>query len=178
MTAMSDNPKGLGKVRANLIKGLEILLIAAMAVLVLDVLLGVASRYILGQQISWTEELARMLLIWVVLLGGALAFGAGEHLGVDYFMDQLEPDAKRKMAIVADLATLSFTVGVLMIGGYALVSRTFEMEQMMMAIGVPKGAVYLAVPVSGFFFLLFSVESLISNVRGDGAEEREEEAPS
>ena len=51
---------------------LQWLLIAAMTLLVVDVVWGVLTRYVGGEQASWTEELARFLLIWVSLLGGSL----------------------------------------------------------------------------------------------------------
>ena len=50
---------------------LEYLIISIMAVLVIDVLWQVASRFILGDPSSFTDELARFLLIWLSLFGGA-----------------------------------------------------------------------------------------------------------
>ena len=54
-------------------KGLELSLIFLMAFLVVDVLWQVLSRYILVSPSSVTDELAGYLLIWVGLLGAALA---------------------------------------------------------------------------------------------------------
>ena len=45
------------------------LLVAVFLILVIDVLWGVASRYLLGSQASWSEELARLLMVWLALLG-------------------------------------------------------------------------------------------------------------
>ena len=47
-----------------MVRILSFLLETSMAVLVLDVLLGVVSRYVVGRQVSWTEELACLLLVW------------------------------------------------------------------------------------------------------------------
>ena len=65
------------------------LAIGVFLVLVVDVLLGVFSRKILGDQIRWTEELARFLLVWISFLGGALAYIADKHLGVDLLVERL-----------------------------------------------------------------------------------------
>ena len=62
---------------------LNFCLIAAVALLVVDVLLGVASRYLWGAQIKWTEELATVTLIWVSFLGIAAAFEAIGSRGRD-----------------------------------------------------------------------------------------------
>jgi TRAP-type C4-dicarboxylate transport system permease small subunit len=156
----------LAHLKALLVRLLNGALILAVAVLVLDVLWGVATRYLLGEQSSWTEELARMLLIWVVLLGSAVAYGGREHLGLDYFVGRMDPVSRRRTAIVTDLVVLFFAVSVLLGGGYRRVYDTFELGQMLMALGIGKGFVYLAVPVSGAFFVLFGVESLMETLWG------------
>ena len=60
------------KLKQGSLRLLNLILIAAVAVLVLDVLLGVASRYLWGAQVKWTEELATILLIWVSFLGAPI----------------------------------------------------------------------------------------------------------
>ena len=147
---------------------LEFLLIAAIAILVFDVLWGVVSRYLLGEQSSWTEELARVLLIWVSLLGGALAYSAKIHLGLDLFVNSLDPHSRKTVMVATDLIIMFFAVFVLIIGGGKLVLETLRLEQMMMALGIAKGYVYLAVPISGLFFLIFSIESLFERFFPEG----------
>ena len=162
-------------IKEYMVRLLEIVLMVAIVVLVFDVLWGVTSRYVFGEQSNWTEELARVLLIWVVLLGGAIAFGSGDHLGVDYFVGKMDKFSRKKMKIIVDLVALSFTVFVLLVGGFTLVSETFRLEQMMMAIGISKAYVYLAVPISGVFFLIFGIESIIRTLFGPPDNDENEE---
>ena len=147
-----------------LIKGLEVCLSIAVAFLVFDVIWGVLSRKLLGAQSSWTEELARVLLIWVVLLGAAVAFNAMAHLGLDYLVTKMDKSTSRYVAIIGDAIVLFFTCAVLLTGGYRLVSEAFQLEQMLMALSISKGYVYLALPISGVFFLMFCLESLYANI--------------
>jgi TRAP-type C4-dicarboxylate transport system permease small subunit len=70
------------------------LAIAVFLVLVVVVLLGVFSRWILGDQYRWSEELARFLLIWISFLGGAIAYIDDKHLGVDLLVNQFELHAR------------------------------------------------------------------------------------
>lgn len=147
-------------------RALEWVLIAAVLVLTLDVLWGVISRYFIGEQTRWTEELARVLLIWIALLGAAVAFSLKAHLGVDFFVGLLTPAPRRLMKIVVHLIVLGFTGSVMVWGGFRLVAETFRLEQMMMALPFAKGYVYLAVPISGLFITLFTVEMLIEDWRG------------
>jgi len=152
------------KLKAGLTKGLELFLVATMAILVVDVVWGVFTRYALGQQAKWTEELARFLLVWVALLGGAVAFGIKGHLGVDYFVNQLHPDARRVTAVVAHVVVLFFAGVVLLFGGATVVSDALALEQTTPALGWKMGYVYLALPISGFFVLLYTVENLIETL--------------
>jgi TRAP-type C4-dicarboxylate transport system permease small subunit len=150
---------------------LELLLIAAMAVLVLDVLWGVLSRLLAGlgllaRQSSQTEELARFLLIWVGLLGASLAFQQNAHLGLDYVVGKFHPAAQKLLEVSALLLVLLFAVVVLGLGGWDLMRRTFAMQQIAPALGVAKGWVYLAVPLSGAFTALFTVVHIADVLRG------------
>ncbi len=157
-----------------LTRGLELLIIAIMAMLVVDVAWGVFSRYALGEQTKWTEELARFLLVWVALLGGALAFRTKAHLGVDYFVNLLHPDARRVTAVVAHVVVLFFAGAVLLLGGASVVREALALEQTTPALGWKMGYVYLALPTSGFFVILYTVENLMETLRGrpagDGTE--------
>jgi TRAP-type C4-dicarboxylate transport system permease small subunit len=167
-----------------LIRLLEALIIFAMALLVFDVLWGVVSRvlgtfrawlasahqfnamFLPSGQSPWTEELARFLLIWVGMLGAALAFGKNAHLGMDYFVGRLHEDVRRWMRVFTWLVVLFFAWAVLCQGGWALMQRTFEMGQETPALGLRKGWVYLAVPVSGAFTMLFAAVNLVTCLRG------------
>jgi TRAP-type C4-dicarboxylate transport system permease small subunit len=167
-----------------LVRLLEWLLIVAMALLVFDVLWGVISRtlgtlrawlmaahdihapFLPSGQSPWTEELARFLLIWVGMLGAAVAFGRNGHLGVDYFVGKLHPAARRWMQVITWLTVIFFAAVVLLDGGWALVRRTLEMGQETPALGIRKGWVYLAVPLSGAFTILFGLVNLVICLRG------------
>ena len=97
-----------------LTRTLEFALIVAVAALVGSVVWGVMTRasgdfvanysggsvdgiwgWLPSGQAQWTEELAKFLLIWVSLLGGAVAFGRHSHLGVDYFVGKLDKSASQ-----------------------------------------------------------------------------------
>jgi TRAP-type C4-dicarboxylate transport system permease small subunit len=150
--------------RKVLITGLEWVVIIAVALLTLDVLWGVFSRRILGGQSRWTEELARVLLIWVALLGTSVAFAEKGHLGVDFFVQAMDRGAQRLVRALVHLIVLYFAASVMVWGGLRLVWETLRLEQMMMALDVPKGYVYIAVPISGVFVVLFSLESLVQSL--------------
>ncbi len=154
----------LRSLEKGLTRALELLIVATMALLVVDVVWGVFTRYALGEQAKWSEELARFLLVWVSLLGGAVAFRSKAHLGVDYFVNHLHPDARTLTAVVAHVVVFFFAGAVLLLGGIHVVSEALELEQTTPALGWKMGYVYLALPISGFFVALYTLKNLIETL--------------
>lgn len=150
--------------RKVLVKGLEWLLIVMVALLTLVVLWGVLTRFCFGKQASYTDELARMLLIWVSMFGGALAFGMKAHLGVDYFVGKMHPAARKLLSLVVQLITMAVAVTVFIIGGWVL-ARAQLGQQLPTMPWLSRGIVYASIPLSGFFIVLFSVENFIDILR-------------
>ena len=153
------------------VTGIEALLVVAFAALTLDVLWGVFSRYVLGQQSRWTEELAIYLLVWVSLLGAAVTYRDRGHLGVDYLVGKFDPEARRLAAVLADLAVFAFALFALVYGGGVLIVKTLATGQVSPALGVQMGYLYLAAPLSGVLFALFSVEHVVDLLRREPQEE-------
>ncbi|MDO9200851.1 MAG: TRAP transporter small permease [Hydrogenophaga sp.] len=71
---------GLGKFLKNLVEGLMALCLLGM---VLAVFGNVVQRYFWGTGWVVSEELSRLLFVWLVCLSATLAFGEGKHLGFD-----------------------------------------------------------------------------------------------
>ena len=140
---------------------LQWLLIAAMTLLVFDVVWGVLTRYVGGEQASWTEELARFLLIWVSLLGGAAAFEQKSHLGVDYFVTKFDDSIRDNLKIFSYVIVLFFAISIFVIGGSQVVYNALVLDQTTPALGWKMGHVYLAIPISGVFMVLFTIANLL-----------------
>lgn len=132
-----------------------------LAVLVGIVAWGVFTRFALGAASWWTEEAARLLLVWLTMLGAAAASARAEHLGVDYFAGRLHPDARRFVALTVELTVIAFAAAILVYGGLVLVIETLRAGQTTAAIGIRMGWVYAAVPIGGLGMILFSVQRLI-----------------
>ena len=152
-------------VRKTLDRSLEALVALVMAVLVLDVSWQVFTRFILKDPSTWTDELATFLLIWVSLLGAAVALKRGAHLGMDYFVERMSPGRRLYVAVFAYLCTGLFSLCVMTIGGAALVVRKLQLQETSPALGLDLGYVYLALPISGFFLTIYSLELLAESIR-------------
>jgi TRAP-type C4-dicarboxylate transport system permease small subunit len=142
------------------------LLVLLMAVSVLNVLWQVFTRFALSDPSSFTEELARYLLIWIGLLGAAYASGQRMHLAIDLLPTRLRGRSRTALAVFGHLCVVTFATGVLTLGGLRLVLLTFSLGQTSAALGVPLGWVYLALPGSGILIAGFAVRDLVELVRG------------
>lgn len=140
---------------------LELAVATVMAVLVLDVLWQVFTRFILLDPSSWTEELARYLLIWVGLLGAAYAAGRRMHLALDLLPAKLTGASQKRLEVFIELCAFAFALFALVIGGIRLVMVTLVLGQTSAALQIPIGIVYLVVPLSGLLIMFYSACHII-----------------
>ena len=142
-------------------KILEKILILLMAVMVLNVLWQVASRFLLNSPSGFTDELAGFLLIWVGLIGSGYATGQGLHMAIDILPKSLEGARYLWVMRFIHLSVALFSLLVMIIGGSNLVLVTFQLQQLSSALQLPMGYVYLAVPLSGVLMIYYSIYYLI-----------------
>ena len=100
---------------------LEWTLLVLMSVMVLNVLWQVATRFLLRDPSSYTEELARYLLIWVGMLGAAYAAGKQLHLAIDLLPTKLAGRSRSLLRLFIELTLFVFALVVLVVGGSMLV---------------------------------------------------------
>ncbi len=153
---------------------LKTILVVVFSLLVVDVLWGVATRYLLGGQARWSEELARLLMVWLALLGAALVAREERHLGLDALVRQWPAAAQRQARIFGHAVVLAFALVIMLWGGAQLAAARFESGQLMPALGISRGWFYLALPISGALIGFFQIASLLHPPRDGEAAPRTE----
>ncbi|MEL6720124.1 MAG: TRAP transporter small permease, partial [Bacteroidota bacterium] len=139
-------------------------LAALMAIMTIDVLWGVITRYAFGSQASWTEELARFLLIWIGILGAAYASGRKMHLSIDLLKPSLEPKKQRRLSLFINTLVIAFVLAVMVIGGFRLMYITQTLGQLSPALRIPISFIYAIVPISGLLIIYYKInEMLVEN---------------
>src|SRR3954462_6310242 len=66
------------------------------------------TRYALNDSASWTEEIARYLLIATAFIGGAVNVRKNNHIQVDFFYRLLPAKVNRLMSTVVDVLRTAF----------------------------------------------------------------------
>lgn len=125
--------------------------ICAMAVLVLVVSVQVFCRYVLGNSLDWTEELARYLVIWSVLFGCSYAMRSGSHLELSLLRSMAGPRLRKVVECFACLVCVCFC-GIMVYAGMESVLNIRWSEQLTPAMQLPAWIIWLAMPV-GFFLM-------------------------
>tara|TARA_R110002020_G_scaffold296658_1_gene512337 strand:- start:139009 stop:139476 length:468 start_codon:yes stop_codon:yes gene_type:complete len=146
--------------KAKLDKILGGFLVFLMAMIVLAVLWQVFSRYVLQAASSFTEEVARYLLIWIGILGAAYASGQQDHLAINILPPKLSPANRIKLRIGINILIILFSILALIIGGGNLVYVNYELGQYSAALGLPLGFVYMVLPISGVLIVFYKVIEL------------------
>lgn len=146
----------VGGVRRVVDRALEGLLVLFMSLMVLNVLWQVATRFLLRDPSSFTEEIARYLLVWVGILGGAYAVGKRIHLAIDLLPSKLEGRRKAMLELFIEVCIFVFAALVLVFGGSGLVWLTLDLGQTSAALQIPLGLIYLVLPLSGLLMMFYS----------------------
>lgn len=141
-------------------------LVVVMAVSVANVLWQVFTRFVLSSPSSYTEELARYLLVWIGLVGAAYASGQRLHVAIDLLRERLSGRRRVALGVVVECCVATFAVGVLVVGGLRLTVVTVSLGQTSAALGVSLAWVYAALPVSGLLIAWFSFTRMWRLLKG------------
>lgn len=133
--------------------------VVLLLLLVLDVWLGVLARYVLPVSITFTEELARYLMIWMALLAISSAVVHRQHIGVGFLFERFPAGLRRWLSLGFSLIGCGFFV-VLAYYGSGMVERA--MNRSTMIFGLPRGYAVAAVPVAA---LLAAVQLVLMGVQ-------------
>jgi len=124
---------------------IEAFCVFLLVVLVLDVWLGILARHVITLPLTFTEELARYLMIWMALLAVSSGIVYREHIGVEYVFSRFPPGMRRWLALVFDIISFAFFF-LLLWYGIDFVERGFK--RVTMIYGMPKAYPFIGVPLA------------------------------
>jgi TRAP-type transport system small permease protein len=131
---------------------------ALMIAMVALVTVGVFFRYVLDASLTWYDEFASYLLVWLSFYGAVIATWRGRHINFETLAERVGPRARRALAVVSEAFSLVFQA-VLLVYGIVLV-RAVGHETAVSIAAVPMGWVYSVLPISGGLMLLVTLVRL------------------
>lgn len=141
---------------------LEWLLIVTVMVLIVPVTMQIVSRYTaLIPPYIWTEELARFLFIWMIMIGAMLGVREMAHFNVDIW-GELRPRANAALNLVTQLATLVFALVFVWSG---IEFTRFAIYRISELAELPLWVIHIAWPLTGLAWIVFLGEQFVDNLR-------------
>ena len=123
--------------------------------------LQVVGRHVLRHPLPWTEEIARLLLVWLMCAGGIAALMRGQHPRVTALVRLLRPDRRQAVDDGLRLVLLVFFLGLIIPAWRLTVTSAAER---LPASGVSGAAISGVLPVA----LILMSAVVVQQIRRDG----------
>jgi TRAP-type C4-dicarboxylate transport system permease small subunit len=130
----------------------------------------VLARYALADLVTvpWTEELARLLLVWAAFWGAAILQRSDDHISMTVVFDWLPPAARLAARLLGDVITLAI-LGLVAWHGWRTALRQMAMSTV--SLGVPIAVFILPVALSATLMIVHTARVMIRRVRGQAVHE-------
>lgn len=174
--------RGLGWLLRYFDRAAEALIVLLFAVVVLVGGMQVLSRYGFNASLSWSEELQRYGLIWIVFLALVAGYRRGAHIGMNLLVDRLPRVVQRAMGWVVDYLWL--TLGGAMVFCTAAYQSAAGMtfirsvsRQSSAGMGVRMDLVYSCILLGGAYLMLAALHNLARRAAGESPRTIADEPP-
>ncbi len=125
---------------------LEYLSMACIAVMTILVIAQVVLRYVFNDPLDWSEEMARILFIYLAFIGIGAAYGRRKHMAIDAVVILLPPRKRRAVECAVVGIASAFLLAVIMLTVRSMV-ELHRMDVTTPALEYPMPLVYLVIPL-------------------------------
>jgi len=140
----------------------HVLMAVCLGVMAVAVFLNVVLRYGFGSGIAASEELSRLLFVWMVFIGATAAYPAGEHMAFTSFVAGLRHHPKLIQALTV-LIRLLVIASCVMLGRGAWQQVEVGLSSNSVVLGYPNWLLPLPVLLSSLAIGLMAFKELIQN---------------
>jgi len=153
-------------------KGLEGLIAAFLAAMLVMVFGNVVLRYGFNSGVTMSEEVSRMLFVWLTFLGAVVAMKDHAHLGMDSLVRKL-PLAGKKLCAVISVALMLWANWLLFDGSLAQIEINRQTQAPVT--GIPMSILYWPGVIASVLMTLLLLQGLwnilFNQVSGEGKRE-------
>lgn len=159
---VTTNPSPWRRFTVGYTKLLEVLLAACVGILVIPVTLQIISRYTpFIPSYIWTEEMARFLFIWTIMIGAMVGVAESQHFEVDVWPDL----SRRSEAAVRILARLGILALAIVFVWSGIEFTRFAWNRTSELADLPLWLIHVAWPVAGVTWIVFAGEQIYDEAR-------------
>ena len=141
---------------------LEVFMVTILTIMVGLVFGNVVARYAFNSAITWAEEVARFLFVWLTFVGASFGLMKGLHLGMDMVVARLKPRTRSLIEVVNGFIILAF-LGVWVVGGVHLIQA--NLDYMSPATGFSMGLVYMIGPLAALLMGFETIGRLVTSIQ-------------
>ncbi len=121
---------------------------------------NVIARLVFSKTIMWSDELARYLMIYLCFIGSARIMMMGEHLVIDILLVRYRETQKKIVRAIICFLQLAYC-SAMMYFGIILCASPIVLRGRTSAMHIPKIALYVILPTSMFFCVLYLISHLV-----------------
>jgi C4-dicarboxylate transporter DctQ subunit len=152
------------KLLGRLVALIEWWAVCLLAGLVVIVCLGVFFRYVLNASLTWYDEFASYMLVWLTFYGTVVADHRRRHITFELVVDKLAPTTRKIVDVAAEIAVLGFQF-VLFYYGWVLMERMGD-ETAISLPWVKVSWITSVLPITGALLLLISATRMVGILAG------------
>lgn len=141
-----------------LVKIFEYFCIGLFVVMVLITLLQVIARYILKISIPWTEEIARVLYVWIIFIGIMLVEADDINIKTTFFIEKLPKKVFKSILVTGNV--LAIILYVIMFFGGLVIIQTSWVYTLASIPSISSTIFYFPIIISTPFILLFLLRQI------------------
>ena len=139
-------------------RGLQKLITLLIAVMIVPVTLQIFSRFVeFIPRYTWTEEVARFCLMWLIMLGATIAVRDGTHFDVDVLPPPKTAAGKAIARMIVDFAMFLVAL-IFIVFGWRFAEFGYEQNSEMT--GINMLSIHIAWPLAGICWFLFLLERM------------------
>ena len=131
--------------------------VLCMVLILLLVIVQVAMRYLFNSPLTWSEELAVFVMIWLTFIGSLICMRDKEHIEVTILVDHLPRPLQRIVVAFSRLASVFFLL-VVAYYGFELVVENMTVTSP--ANKISMGLVYTIIPLSSLGMVFYLVKAI------------------
>jgi len=156
----------MGTISRRLAAGEHFVLVLAVWISILISVIGVFFRYVLGHSLSWVEEMAGYLLLYIVTVGIATAVRNGSHLRVDILI-QFFPQTKKSLNLITIVFATLMMVFLTILSLQFVVSLLEEDQRTTSLYWLPLGVPLIIMPIGYGLTVFRLVEEFLRLLKTD-----------
>jgi len=134
------------------------LVFLALAIMTLVIFWQVIARFLLGGAFAWGEELSRFLMIFMVIVGAAVALRTNSLISVDILLERATGKFKKTLIVVIHIATIVFCIVVIYYG--TLLAQNFSIQKAP-SLQVSMSYIYMFLPLGATLMILNSIACIL-----------------